>query len=281
MAQLLVVASRDAVLSIEMHPFDYHLTKFKFLASCYFSFLSLDDLQKSVMSNPMGQTKRLLERPSGYCVDETRAIGNLAQDVSILWRELKVPVLAVLHGMCYGGGLQIALGADMRYSTPDCKLSIMEGKWNAWHEPHGPHIFNSLTAIYDCSNLGKWGLIPDMSASITLRDLVRIDIAKELTMTGRVITGLQAAQYGLVTECCEDPLAHAENLAKELVQRSPDAVASAKRLYQATWTETSSEKECLQMESDLQRKLLASWNQVAASGRAFGWEVPYFKRKDE
>ena len=205
------------------------------------------------MSSPQRQTKRLLERPSGYNVDEARAIGNLAQDVSILWRELPVPVLAVLHGMCFGGGLQIALGADMRYSTPDCKLSIMES---------------------------KYGLVPDMGASITLPDIVGLDIAKELTFTGRIIDGKQAQSYGLVTHCCEDPLAHAEALAKELVQRSPDAIASAKKLYQASWTKTSSEKEYLQMETDLQAKLLASWNQLASSGRAFGWKIPYFKRKD-
>ena len=97
--------------------------------------------------------ERLLERPSGYDADGSE-IGNLAQAVSYLWRELPVPVIAALHGMCFGGGLQIALGADMRYSTPDCKLSIMEG---------------------------KWGLIPDMSASITLRELVSIDVAKEVS----------------------------------------------------------------------------------------------------
>ena len=127
----------------------------------------------------------------------------------------------------------------------------------------------------------KYGLVPDMGASITLRDVVRLDMAKELTFTGRIIDGKQAQSYGLVTHCCEDPLTHAESLANEIVQRSPDAVASAKRLYQASWSQTSSEKECLQMETGLQARLLASWNQLAASGRAFGWGIPYFKRKDE
>ena len=105
---------------------------------------------KSVAKNPSSTMKRLLERPSGYGA-KGNEIGNLAQDVSYLWRELPVPVIAVLHGMCYGAGFQIALGADMRYATPDCKVSIMEG---------------------------KWGLIPDMGASIFLRELTRIDIAK-------------------------------------------------------------------------------------------------------
>ena len=79
---------------------------------------------KAVMKNgnPQKQINRLLERPSGY-----GTIGNLAQDVSILWREIPCPVIAVLHGMCYGAGFQIALGADFRFATEDCKLSIMEG----------------------------------------------------------------------------------------------------------------------------------------------------------
>jgi enoyl-CoA hydratase/carnithine racemase len=162
-----------------------------------------------------------------------------------------VPVIAVLQGMCFGAGLQIALGADMRYATPDCKLSIMEV---------------------------KWGLIPDMGAAIALRELVRIDVAKELTMTGRILTGEEAAALGLVTKTCEDPLKHAEELVNELVKRSPDAIASTKELYQRTWM--ASEKECLEFETEIQNKLLPSWNQLAASGRAFGWELPYFKRKD-
>lgn len=204
---------------------------------------------KAILSNPHKQTERLLERPSGYGVSGNE-IGNLAQDVSYLWRELPVPVICVLHGMCYGAGLQIALGADFRYATPDCKISIMET---------------------------KWGLIPDMGAAIMLRELVRMDVAKELTMTGRIVSGEEAASLGLVTKVSEDPLHEAKAFAKELVKRSPDALASTKKLYQSTWMAT--EKECLEVETKLQRKLLASWNQLAASGRAFGWEVPYFQRK--
>jgi enoyl-CoA hydratase/carnithine racemase len=95
--------------------------------------------------------------------------------------------------MVYTGiGMQIALGADMRYATPDCKLSIMEA---------------------------KWGLIPDMAASVTLRELVRIDVAKELTMTGRIISGTEAAHLGLVTRCMEDPMAEAKKVANEIASR--------------------------------------------------------------
>ena len=89
-------------------------------------------------------------------------------------------------------GLQIALGADMRFSTPDCRLSIMES---------------------------RWGLIPDMGASVTLRELLRIDVAKELTMTGRIISGAEAEKIGLVTRCVEDPMKEALKVALEIVER--------------------------------------------------------------
>ena len=152
------------------------------------------DVKSILKSNPKKSMDRLLERPSGYSNESS---GNLAQDVGYLWRDLPVPVIAVLHGMCFGGGMQIALGADFRYATPDCKLSIMEA---------------------------KWGLIPDMSASVTVRELVRMDVAKELTMTGRVVDGMEAASLGLVTRCVLDPMAEADKVAKEIAQRYRDEV---------------------------------------------------------
>jgi enoyl-CoA hydratase/carnithine racemase len=88
--------------------------------------------------------------------------------------------------------MQIALGADLRFSTPDCKLSIMEA---------------------------RWGLIPDMTASVTLRELVRIDVAKELAMTGKIISGEEGEKLGLVTRCVEDPMEEALTVAKQIVER--------------------------------------------------------------
>ncbi|EED86480.1 predicted protein [Thalassiosira pseudonana CCMP1335] len=147
------------------------------------------DAKSVALSGPTKSLNRLLERPSGYGGE--CGLGNLAQDVGYLWRQLPVPVIAVLHGMCFGGGMQLALGADMRFSTPDCRLSIMEA---------------------------RWGLIPDMSASITLRELVRIDVAKELTMTGRIISGLEGEKIGLVTRCVDQPMEEAMKVAKEIVE---------------------------------------------------------------
>jgi len=207
------------------------------------------DAKSVALSGPNKSLNRLLERPSPYGGED--GFGNLAQDVCYLWRCLPVPVIASLHGMCFGGGLQVALGADMRYSTPDCRLSIMES---------------------------RWGLIPDMGASVTLRELLRIDVAKELTMTGKIVSGLEAEKIGLVTRCVDDPMKEAMKVAKEIIERSPDSVSATKELFQSTWV--ADEEACLKKETDLQMKLIATWNQIAASGRQFGVNLPYFRRRD-
>ena len=118
----------------------------------------------------------------------------------------------------------------MRFSTPDCRLSIMES---------------------------RWGLIPDMGASVTLRELVRIDVAKELTMTGRVLSGLEAEKIGLVTRCVDDPMEEAMKVAEEIIERSPDSVALTKEMFQSTWV--ADDETCLRKETELQMKLIATW----------------------
>lgn len=156
---------------------------------------------------------------------------NLFQQACWAWRELPVPVIAAVHGHCYGGGLQVALAADFRIATPDCKLSVMEA---------------------------KWGLIPDMTGSVTLRELLPMDLAKRLTMTAEVFSGTDALGYGLVTSVADDPLAAAEELAAQLIERSPDALAATKKLFDATWT--ASPRSAFWTESLLQLRLLRGRN---------------------
>lgn len=186
----------------------------------------------SVLKNPLN-AHTLLKK-------EAHEVSNLAQDVGYLWRSLPVPVIAVTHGSCFGGGMQIALGADFRYSTTDCRFSIMEA---------------------------KWGLIPDMSLSVTLRELTRIDIAKELVMTGRIFSAEQALDYGLITKISEAPLEDALEFAKQLSVRSPDAVMYGKKLLNETWV--TDDKSALDLESAYQKKLLGRWNHLVASSRNF------------
>jgi enoyl-CoA hydratase/carnithine racemase len=165
---------------------------------------------------------------------------NWFQRTAYDWVRVPVPVIAAIHGVCYGGGLQIALGADIRIATPDARMSVMEI---------------------------KWGLIPDMSITRTLPRLVPIDVAKELTYTGRVFSGEEAASLGVVTRVAADPLSDAMSLAREIAEKSPDAIRGAKRLYDESWTGTAA--ETLALEAALQRTLIGSPNQLAAVTAGF------------
>jgi len=178
----------------------------------------------------------LLDRPEG-------AISNLAQDVGYLWRRIPAPVIVAAHGVCLGGGLQIALGADMRIAHPATKFSVMEA---------------------------KWGLIPDMSATLTLKELVPKDIAMELTMTGRVFVAEEALRLGLLTRTAEDPLEASLVLARQIATRSPDSTAAAKRLLHATYSVGCDEARALNLETELQRQLIGGWNQMAAAAKGLG-----------
>jgi enoyl-CoA hydratase/carnithine racemase len=175
------------------------------------------------------------------------SIANAAQRVAWVWRELSVPVIAALHGVAFGGGLQIALGADIRYATRDTRLSVMEV---------------------------KWGLIPDMSGTQTMRDLVRLDVAKELAFTGRVVEAEEALALGLLTRICDDPLAKAREVAGQIASQSPDAVRSAKRLLQTAWH--APPEEGLRLEAEHQRALLGSPNQIEAVQANFQKRAPRF-----
>lgn len=178
---------------------------------------------------------------------DLRNVPNRFQRVAYDWVTLPVPVIAAIHGNCLGGGLQIALGADIRLATPDSRLSVMEG---------------------------KWGLIPDMSITRTLPRLVGIDVAKELTYTARVFSGEEAARLGVVTHLADDPLAAAQQLAREIAGRSPDAVRRAKRLFEESWNGLA--EDTLRMEAEFQLELIGSPNQLAAVVAGMKREEPEF-----
>ncbi len=160
---------------------------------------------------------------------------NVAQRAAWVWQEVPVPVIAAVHGVAFGGGLQIALGADLRYVRPDAKLSVMEI---------------------------RWGLIPDMSITQTLLRLVPIDIAKELTFTGRILSGTEAVELGVATKVCEDPLEEAHAMARRITKKSPHAIRAAKRLFNEA--PGLSQADALKLETELQVALLGSPNQVEA-----------------
>ncbi|ABZ78334.1 Enoyl-CoA hydratase/isomerase [Shewanella halifaxensis HAW-EB4] len=185
---------------------------------------------KSVMSSPLDAVKLLFKFLPGNA--------NLAQRVSIGWRRLPVPVIAVLEGVCYGGGMQIVLGADFRIADPDCKMSIMEA---------------------------KWGLVPDMAGLVGLRELMPKDQALMLTMSADVLTAEQALAANLVTSVEAEPLAAATALATKLSQTSPDANAAIKRSINNNWS--ASIRQLLRRESWYQIRLLLGKNRMIAALR--------------
>jgi len=165
----------------------------------------------------------------------THGIANAAQQVAMVWREVPVPVIAAVHGVAFGGGLQVALGADIRIVAPDTKLSVMEI---------------------------KWGLVPDMAGMVLMRELARSDVVRELTFTGRIFSGEEALRLGFATRVSADPLAEALQMAHEIAGKSPDAIRAGKRLLNASLSQSAA--ELLLAESVEQKALIGSPNQVEA-----------------
>ncbi|MEO1101510.1 MAG: crotonase/enoyl-CoA hydratase family protein [Pseudomonadota bacterium] len=163
----------------------------------------------------------------------THGIANRPQHAVWGWRQLRVPVIAAVHGVALGGGLQVMLGSDIRIVHPETKLSILEV---------------------------KWGLVPDMSSTAIMRQIVREDIVRELTYTGRMFSGAEAKEYGFATHLSETPHEDAMTLAAEIASKSPDSVQTAKRLYNEL--PDKSDAEALLGESIAQDSLVGTKNQI-------------------
>ena len=167
----------------------------------------------------------------------TRSHGpaNAAQAVAWGWRELAVPVIAAVHGVALGGGLQVALGADVRLVRPDARLSVLEI---------------------------QWGLVPDMAGCVLLTELVRADIARDLVFSGRQVDGAEAVAIGLATRLADDPLAAAREMAGQIARRNPDAIRAGKRLLNGASPVDAG--AVLMAESHEQARLIGSPNQAEA-----------------
>src|SRR3954465_553242 len=164
----------------------------------------------------------------------THGLANFPQAAVWGWRQLEVPVIAAVRGVAFGGGFQLALGADMRFLASDVRMSIMEI---------------------------KWGLVPDMAGTPILASLVRDDILRELTFTGRIFSAAEALQYGLATRICDDPHTEAMQVAREIAGKSPDAIRAAKRMLNNLSVDPG---PALLAESMEQQKLLGSLKHTEA-----------------
>ncbi len=172
---------------------------------------------------------------------------NYFQQPAIGLRDLPVPVIAALRGVVFGGGLQVAMGADIRIAAPDVRLSIMEI---------------------------KWGLIPDMGLAVTARDQIPLDHLKRLTLTGDIITSAEAARCGVVTELAEDPVAAATQLAERMASRSPDAIRAGKAMLSQVFT--SDRRSALSLEASTQLKIIGRPNQLEAMAAGLEKRDPKF-----
>lgn len=160
---------------------------------------------------------------------------TLAQQAAWVWQDVPVPVIAAIHGYALGAGIQIALGADIRFVAPDARLSVLEI---------------------------RWGLTPDMGASLILPGLVGLDVAKELTFTGRMVSGEEAGRLGLATRVTPKPWEEAVALAREIATKNPHAVRGAKKLFNQSGR--VSIREQFTAERDTINSLIGSPNQVEA-----------------
>ncbi|MHA6718320.1 crotonase/enoyl-CoA hydratase family protein [Sphingomonas sp. RS6] len=170
---------------------------------------------------------------AGDLMARTHGIANRFQQVAWGWRTLPVPVIAAVHGVALGGGLQIASGADVRIAAPDTQLSVMEL---------------------------KWGIVPDMAGFALWRGTVRDDVLRELVYTARTFDAAEAQSFGFVTRLAGDPHAEAMALARTIAGQNPDAVRAAKRLAGHDGDTAS----VLLAESAEQMALLRSPNQIEA-----------------
>ncbi|MEH6521591.1 crotonase/enoyl-CoA hydratase family protein [Sulfitobacter sp.] len=173
---------------------------------------------------------------------------NQWQEVAMVWSRMDIPVIAAVHGACYGAGIQLALGADIRIASPDAKFAVMEM---------------------------KWGIVPDMGGMVLLPKLVRTDVLRRMTYTAEPISAEQAERWGIVTEIADDPMAAAQKLAETIAGKSPSAIRAAKRLIGVAETEDA--KAVLDAESREQVDLLGKPHQMEVIAATFGKRPAVFK----
>ena len=188
--------------------------------------------------------------PADLLMPRTHGNGttNQWQEVAMIWSRMDIPVIAAVRGVCFGAGLQIALGADIRIASPDAQFAVMEM---------------------------KWGIVPDMGGMVLLPKLVRTDVLRKLTYTAAPIGAEQAERWGLVTELADDPLAAAQTLAETIAGKSPSAIRAAKRLIAVAETEDA--KTVLDAESREQVDLLGKPHQMEVIAASFAKRPAVFK----
>ena len=174
---------------------------------------------------------------------------SLFQKAFLIWQQLPIPVIAAIEGYCFGAGMQLALAADIRIATPQTQMSIMES---------------------------RWGLVPDMGLTHSLKGLIPTDLAKELTLTARIFDAEYAKDIGLVTHLDTNPINQATMLAQEISKRSPDAILAAKRVLNAMQHQP---KKSLRLEKLWQLKLILGKNSAIARKKDKNSDLQFLPRQ--
>lgn len=187
-------------------------------------------------------------KPPIVLADRTHGIANALQHVVWLWRELPMPVIAAVQGVALGGGLQIALGADIRYASADSRFSILEM---------------------------RWGIVPDMGSTQIMRHLIRDDVIRELTYTAKIFTAQQAKEWGFITDIVDNPVDHARQVAQEIASKNPHAIRASKRIIESANYQSAAEG--LLMESVEQDQIMGKPNQIEAVMAELQKRPPDFK----
>ena len=186
--------------------------------------------------------------PAEIMMPRTYGPSNDYQHVSLIWKQLEMPVIAALQGVCFGAGLQIASGADIRIAAPDTRMSILEM---------------------------KWGLVPDMGGMVLWPALMRADVLRRLTYTGEEFSGADAQCYGLVTEINQDPIQRALELANLIALKSPSAVRAGKALVSYAYENNA--QDTLLEESRAQSSLVGTPHQLEAVMSNMQKRMPVYK----
>lgn len=198
--------------------------------------------------NKMAETDDSDAPPTDALEEDDGRITHRGQQAVYGWTELGVPVIAAITGVALGGGIQLALGADIRIIAPEAKMSVLEI---------------------------RWGLIPDMTGTRRLAEIVGLDVAKELVWSGRMVDGEEAVRIGLATKLADDPVASALEMAREIAGKSPDAIRASKRLL--TLSRTADDAEGFAAERAEIKALIGSDNQVESVKAFFDKRAPVYR----
>ncbi|TNE64455.1 crotonase/enoyl-CoA hydratase family protein [Celeribacter ethanolicus] len=167
-------------------------------------------------------------------MERTHGDANAFQAFSLALHDLPIPVIAAIHGPCFGAGMQLAIAADIRIASPEAQLSIMEM---------------------------KWGLVPDMGGMVLFPRVLRSDVLRLLTYTNEIVPAARAAEFGLVTEIAEDAMTRALEIATTIAGKSPTAMRAVKRLI-GTAESSHDRAHILMEESREQRALIGTPHQI-------------------